>query len=62
MSKTNGVLSAHEILVVPCPTCGADRNTPCKLVSGQRRTQAHRERRWAASDKRVSDEANQRTK
>jgi hypothetical protein len=62
VSKTSRVLSAHEILVVPCPTCGADRKMPCKPTSGQRRIQAHRERQWAASDKRLCDEGNQRTR
>jgi hypothetical protein len=61
MTKTNRVLSAHEILVVPCPTCGADTNTPCKLISGLRRTQVHRERQWAASDKRLCDEVEKNT-
>jgi hypothetical protein len=46
-----------QILVVPCPTCGADKNTPCKLISGHRRTQAHREGQRAASYKRLRDEA-----
>lgn len=60
MSNTSRVLSAHEILVVPCPTCGADKNMPCKPASGQRRIQAHRERQWAASDKRLCDEGNKK--
>jgi len=44
--------AAHEVLSVPCSACGAERNNPCKLASGKRRTDPQPERRWAASDKR----------
>jgi hypothetical protein len=58
--KTNA-LTPKQILAVPCPTCGAYANKPCELVAGQRRTQPHRARRWAASDQRNSVEMNQAT-
>ena len=43
----------EQALAVPCPTCGARKNKPCELASGKRRTDPHRERLWAASDKRI---------
>ena len=56
---TSRALTTKQILIVPCPTCGAKRNKPCELASGRRRTEAHRERRWVASDKLLFDEAAQ---
>jgi hypothetical protein len=49
-------LTVKQTLVVRCPTCGANRKKPCELATGKRRTQSHRERHWAASDKRLCDE------
>jgi hypothetical protein len=46
-----------RMLAVTCPTCGAEKNKPCELASGKRRTDPHRERQWAASDKRIIDAA-----
>jgi hypothetical protein len=60
VSNTSQVLSADEISVVSCPNCGADRNKPCKFTSREQGMQAHRERQWAASDKRLWDEARTR--
>jgi hypothetical protein len=51
------VLSAHQISAVPCPNCGAHRNKPCKFTRIERGIHAHRERQWAASDKRLHNEA-----
>jgi hypothetical protein len=57
MTIGTNALSLKQILVVPCPTCGAKRNKPCELATGKRRTQSHRERHWTASDKLLCDEA-----
>jgi len=57
MTIGTNALTLQQTLVVPCPTCGAKRKKPCELSSGKRRTQSHRERHWAASDKRLCDEA-----
>jgi len=54
-------LARKQILAVRCITCGADKNKPCELASGKRRTNPHRERQWAAADKRLYDEANEAT-
>jgi hypothetical protein len=50
----NKVLTPKQILAVPCPTCGADRNKSCETTSYELGAEEHRERRWAASDKRLS--------
>jgi len=36
---------------VRCPTCGAKPGEKCELSTGQPRTDPHRDRRLAASDK-----------
>jgi len=38
-------------LEVRCPTCGAKPGEKCELGTGQPRTEPHRERRVAASEK-----------
>ena len=48
-------LTPIQIMAVPCSTCGAGRNEPCEPASSH----PHREREWAASDKRLSHEVNQ---
>jgi hypothetical protein len=42
--------AAREAPSVPCPTCAAGQNQPCKLASGKRRTDPYRERQWTAAD------------
>jgi len=41
----------EQVLAVPCPTCGARPGEKCELGTGQPRTEPHRDRRLAASDK-----------
>jgi hypothetical protein len=55
----NRALTPKQILAVPCPTCGADTNKSCEPTSHELGAEEHRERCWAASDKRIFDEVNQ---
>ena len=41
----------EKVLAVRCPTCGARPGEKCELGTGQPRTEPHRDRRLAASDK-----------
>jgi hypothetical protein len=43
-------LDRKKILVVHCPTCGASQGEECQLVTGQPRTEPHRDRRLIAAD------------
>jgi hypothetical protein len=47
-------ISPKQILAVRCPTCGAAPREKCELSTGQPRTEPHRDRRLAASDKVIS--------
>jgi len=44
-------VSEKKVLSVRCPTCGAKPGEKCELSTGLPRTDAHRDRRLAASDK-----------
>jgi len=44
-------VSEKKVLSVRCPTCGAKPGEKCELSTGLPRTDPHRDRRLAASDK-----------
>lgn len=44
-------VSEKQALLVRCPTCGAKPGEKCELSTGLPRTDPHRDRRLAASDK-----------
>jgi hypothetical protein len=44
-------VTEKQALAVRCPTCGAKVGEKCELSTGQPRTDPHRDRRLAASDK-----------
>jgi len=44
-------VSEKQALSVRCPTCGARAGEKCELSTGLPRTDPHRDRRLAASDK-----------
>jgi len=44
-------VTQQEALAVQCPTCGAKPGEKCELSTGQPRTEPHRDRRLAASEK-----------
>jgi hypothetical protein len=44
-------VTEKQALGVRCPTCGAKRGEKCELSTGQPRTEPHRDRRLAASEK-----------
>jgi hypothetical protein len=44
------LLTKHQPLSVPCPTCGAVINEPCELTTGYPRNEPHRNRKFSAAD------------
>jgi hypothetical protein len=44
-------VSQKQALSIRCPTCGAKPGEKCELSTGLPRTDPHRDRRLAASDK-----------
>jgi hypothetical protein len=44
-------VTEKQALSVRCPTCGAKPGEKCELSTGQPRTEPHRDRRLAASEK-----------
>jgi hypothetical protein len=44
-------VTREKVLEVRCPTCGAKPGEKCELSTGQLRTEPHRDRRLAASEK-----------
>ena len=44
-------ITQKEALAVRCPTCGAKPGEKCELSTGLPRTEPHRDRRLAASEK-----------
>lgn len=44
-------VTKKQALSVRCPTCGAKIGEKCELSTGQPRTDPHRDRRLAASEK-----------
>jgi hypothetical protein len=44
-------VTEKQALLVRCPTCGAKAGERCELSAGLPRTEPHRDRRPAASDK-----------
>lgn len=44
-------ITHKKALAVPCPTCGAKAGAKCEVSTGLPRTDAHRDRRLAASEK-----------
>ena len=44
-------VTEKQALAVRCPTCGAKPGEKCELNTGQPRTEPHRNRRLAASEK-----------
>jgi len=42
--------SPRNPLAISCPTCGAAPGEKCQLISGQPRTEPHRDRRLLAKD------------
>jgi hypothetical protein len=44
-------VTEKEALAVRCPTCGAKPGEKCELSTGLPRTDPHRDRRLAASEK-----------
>ena len=44
-------VSEKKVLSIRCPTCGAKPGEKCELSTGLPRTDPHRDRRLAASDK-----------
>ncbi len=44
-------VTERQALTVRCPTCGAKPGEKCELSTGQPRTEPHRDRRLAASEK-----------
>jgi len=44
-------VTEKQALAVRCPTCGAKPGEKCELGTGQPRTEPHRDRRLAASEK-----------
>jgi hypothetical protein len=44
-------VAEKQVLAVRCPTCGAKPGEKCELSTGQPRTDPHRDRRLAASEK-----------
>jgi hypothetical protein len=43
-------LTAEQIYVVPCPTCGASAGEPCVLHSGGPRSGPHVDRKFSAAE------------
>jgi len=43
-------LSPKKVVAVRCPTCGAKPGERCELMTGQPRTNPHRDRRAIAKD------------
>jgi len=41
----------EQSLTVRCPTCGAKAGKKCELSTGLARTESHRDRRLASTDK-----------
>ncbi|MGA8764832.1 MAG: hypothetical protein WB562_18330 [Candidatus Sulfotelmatobacter sp.] len=57
VKQINDMLEAKErrlgvvsTLTIPCPTCGAEAGERCKLVTGELRSEPHRDRRVIAKD------------
>jgi hypothetical protein len=46
-------ITEKQALAVRCPTCGAKPSEKCKLITGEPRTDAHRDRRLVVSEKEV---------
>ena len=44
-------IKQKEALAVRCPTCGAKLGEKCEVSTGLPRTEPHRDRRLAASEK-----------